>query len=301
MRPRELSSSIALFPARTPTLPPATHTNSYALGGRDVLLVEPATPDSSEQRAWLDWARSLPSQGRTPIAIFATHHHPDHVGGAAVFARELALPVWAHPLTASRIDVPVARQLNDGDTITLSGPRDESWQVLHTPGHAPGHVCLHSAESRTVIVGDMVASVGTILIAPGDGDMQVYLQQLDRLASLDATLALPAHGDPIDDPSALFRHYVAHRLKREAKVLAAVSAAGAAGGSLVDLVPVAYDDTPAHLWPIAMMSLEAHLEKLEREGRVARSADGFTLAAGADAVGGGPHGVLHLEGRLPSK
>ena len=280
MRPRELSSSVALFPALTPTLPPATHTNSYALGRRDVLLVEPATPDSSEQREWLAWARSLPSQGRTPVAIFATHHHPDHVGGAEVFARELSLPVWAHPLTASRIDVPVGRHLNDGDEIILG---EEKWTVLHTPGHAPGHVCLYSPESRTVVVGDMVASVGTILIAPGDGDMQVYLQQLDRLASLSASLALPAHGEPIDDPTALFQHYIAHRLKREAKVLAAVQAAAgagaAAGAAVVDLVPVAYDDTPPHLWPIAKMSLEAHLEKLEREGRVTRSASGGFAAA----------------------
>jgi glyoxylase-like metal-dependent hydrolase (beta-lactamase superfamily II) len=283
MRPRELSSSVALFPAITPTLPPATHTNSYALGGRDVLLVEPATPDSSEQRAWLEWARALPSQGRTPVAIFATHHHPDHVGGAAAFARELSLPVWAHPLTASRIDVPVARLLNDGDVITLDGPRPETWKVLHTPGHAPGHVCLFDARSRTVVVGDMVASVGTILIAPGDGDMQVYLQQLDRLASLGASLALPAHGEPIDDPTALFRYYIAHRLKREAKVLAAIPPKGA---SLDEILPLAYDDTPLHVFPIAALSLQAHLEKLEREGRVARADVGSYVAVPSAGSGG---------------
>jgi glyoxylase-like metal-dependent hydrolase (beta-lactamase superfamily II) len=274
MRPRELSSSIAMFPARTPTLPPATHTNSYALGGRDVVLVEPATPHDDEQRAWLDWARALPSQGRRPIAIFATHHHPDHVGGAAVFARELTLPLWAHPLTATRIDVPVARLLNDGDELVLTGPRDEKWTVLHTPGHAPGHVCLWEQRSRTLVVGDMVASVGTILIAPGDGDMTIYLEQLRRLVGCDASLALPAHGDPIDAPSELFEHYIAHRLKREGKVLDAIRAAGTAGSSMTDLVPVAYADTPAHLWPIAKLSLECHLEKLEGEGKVARTSGG---------------------------
>lgn len=263
-----------MFPAKTPTLPPATHTNSYAIGGREVVLVEPATPDDAEQRAWLEWARSLPSQGRRPVAIFATHHHPDHVGGAAVFARDLGLPLWAHPLTASRIDAPVARLLDEGDEIALDAPRPEAWRVLHTPGHAPGHLCLFEPRSRTVLVGDMVASVGTILVAPGDGDMAVYLEQLRRLASLDASLALPAHGDPIDAPTALFEHYVAHRLKREEKVLAAVRARATDSATLQDLVPIAYDDTPAHLWPIAMLSLEAHLEKLERDGLVMRDAQG---------------------------
>ncbi len=268
VRPRELSRSIASFPARTPTLLPATHTNSYALGARDVVLVEPATPYDDEQRAWLEWARALPSSGRVPKAIVVTHHHIDHVGGVDVLARELGLPVWAHAETASRIDVPVARVLADGDVIDLAGPIPERWRVLHTPGHAPGHVCLFDEAERALVVGDMVASVGTILIAPGDGDMKVYLEQLERLAALDARLALPAHGEPIDDPTALLRRYVAHRLMREAKVLAAVERRGAEGGTDDELLPDAYDDTPVGIWPIARLSLRAHLEKLEGEGRV---------------------------------
>lgn len=281
MRPRELSGSLGLFAARTPTLAPATHTNSYALGGRDVVLVEPATPYEDEQRAWIDWARGLVSQGRRLVGIVATHHHPDHVGGLEILARETGAPVWAHELTVERLPEEtrhrVTRRLAEGDEIVLEGPRDESWRVLHTPGHAPGHVCLFEAHTRTVVVGDMVASVGTILIAPGDGDMQQYLAQLGRLAALGATLALPAHGEPIDEPTALFEKYVAHRLMREAKVLAAVRAAGPEGAEPEALVPVAYDDTPPHLWPIARLSLEMHLEKLEREGKVARRANAFRV------------------------
>ena len=286
-RPRELSSSLQLFPARTPTLLPATHTNSYALGGRDLVLVEPATPYADEQRAWIEWARALVSQGRKLVAIVATHHHPDHVGGLEVLARELGAPVWAHALTVERLAPEtralVTRRLADGDDIVLEGPRDESWRVLHTPGHAPGHVCLFEERTRTAVVGDMVASVGTILIAPGDGDMQVYLEQLDRLASLDASVALPAHGDPIDEPTVLFRKYIAHRLAREAKVLAAVRLAGDAGADAWTLVVDAYADTPMHLWPIAKLSLEMHLEKLEREGLVVRVAPGDDGSARAAA------------------
>lgn len=271
---RELGTSLALFAARTPTLLPATHTNSYALGGRDVLLVEPATPYEDEQREWLAWARELKSSGRQILAIVATHHHPDHVGGAALLSKELGLPIWAHELTASRIDVPVARRLVDGEEIVLAGQRDETWRVLHTPGHAPGHVCLFEPRSRTAIVGDMVASVGTILIAPGDGDMAVYLDQLARLAALDASVALPAHGEPIETPTAVFERYIAHRKMREEKimtVLAAACASSNVGLTSVDLVPLAYDDVPPAIWPIAKISIDAHLEKLEREGRIARS------------------------------
>jgi glyoxylase-like metal-dependent hydrolase (beta-lactamase superfamily II) len=277
MRPRELSLSITLFPARTPTLPPATHTNSYALGTRDVILVEPATPYPDEQRAWIEWARALPSAGRRPVAIVVTHHHPDHVGGVDVLTRELGLPLWAHPQTANRIGVPVsaARFLEDGDEIVLDGPSShgQRWRVLHTPGHAPGHICLFDEDLGALVVGDMVASVGTILIAPGDGDMRAYLEQLERLARLPARLALPAHGEPIDEPHRLFRHYVAHRLMREAKVLSAVARRGARGGTAEELLSDAYDDVPVASWPIALLSEGAHLEKLVFEGRVRRAHD----------------------------
>lgn len=271
--PREIASDISLVAARTPTLLPATHTNSYAIGRQDVVLVEPATPYEDEQRDWVEWARAFGSTGRRLVAVFATHHHGDHVGGAALLAKELGLPIWAHELTAARIDAPVARHLVDGEVVV------DGWTALHTPGHAPGHLCLFDARSRAAIVGDMIASVGTILIAPGDGDMQVYLEQLARLAKLDAFVALPAHGDPVDQPTAVFERYIAHRLMREAKILDALRAAGEATSE--EIVALAYADVSPAIWPIAKLSVDAHLEKVVREGRVvAGSRDGAVRVVG---------------------
>jgi glyoxylase-like metal-dependent hydrolase (beta-lactamase superfamily II) len=286
MRPRGVARGVELFPARTPTLLPATHTNSYALGEREIVLVEPATPHDDERREWLSWARSFPSTGRELVAIALTHHHIDHVGGAEFFAKELGLPIWAHEATAGRLpELPIARRLAEGESFVLDGEIPQRWTALHTPGHAPGHLCFHEASQRVVVVGDMVASVGTILIEPTDGDMIAYLAQLERLASLDASLALPAHGEPIGDdgagsptPSALFKYYIAHRLSREAKVEKALAAAGPAGATGLALVPVAYADTPPVVWPLARLSLEAHLIKLEREGRARRAGEGWATA-----------------------
>lgn len=270
-----LPPGIERFAARTPTLPPATHTNSYALGARDVLLVEPSPSDAGEIRAWIEWARGLETKGRNLTAIVLTHHHIDHAGGAETISRELGLPLWMHPLTAKRLGFAADQPLNDDDVLKLGGRSPQAWTVLHTPGHAPGHVCLYEASLKTLIVGDMVASLGTILIEPTDGDMAVYLRQLQRLSDLGATLALPAHGDPIASPSGLFQRYIGHRLMRETRVAASLQASPQ---TLDELVQVAYADTDESLWPIAKMSLEAHLIKLEGESAAKRKNGGWMRA-----------------------
>lgn len=277
-RPREVAPGLSLFSARTPTLPPATHTNSYALGGREIVLIEPATPYADEQKEWLAWAKSLRLNGGGLKAIVPTHHHPDHVGGIDVLARELDVPIWAHEETAKRVQAPVDRFLNDGDEIVLDGPTPQRWKALLTPGHAPGHLCFHEPEINALVVGDMVASIGTILIAPGEGHMGTYLAQLSRLATIGAGVGLPAHGDPIATPTTLFERYIAHRLLREQKVKRALEAFGESGATLSELVPTAYDDTPKEIWTIAELSLAAHLEKLVEEGAVRQVEHRYTVA-----------------------
>ncbi len=283
LRPIDVAIGVQAFAARTPTLPPATHTNSYALGGRDVLIVEPATPFEDEQRQWLDWCRSLVSKGRHLVAIFLTHHHSDHAGGAETLSRELNLPIWAHAETSSRLPgLHVTRRLEEGDRIVLDGPNAQHWTVLHTPGHAPGHLCLHEELAGPLIAGDMVASVGTILVDTVDGDMQRYIAELERLRARAPRVVLPAHGEPIAAPDALFERYIEHRLMREKKILHALRAFGDDGATASDLVAPVYDDVPGVARRLASMSIAAHLVKLVREGRA--TTDGNRHRASTDVL-----------------
>jgi endoribonuclease LACTB2 len=203
-----------------------------------------------------------------------THHHVDHVGDAARLAAKHGVPVAAHAETASRVAgrVAVARILADGDELDYA---PKKLRAVFTPGHAPGHLCFVDAAAHAIVAGDMVASVGTIIIEPGDaGDMRQYLDSLrllKREVAGGATRLLPAHGPPIVDGGARLDFYVAHRLEREARVAAAL---GDAAQTVEALVPPAYPDVPAALYPLAARSLLAHLYKLEYDGRARRHEDG---------------------------
>lgn len=273
----ELTPGVRRLPLRTPTLPPATHTNVYLVGTGEALLVEPASPYPEEVERAVRWVEDARASGVAPLAIVATHHHPDHIGGAQALSSRLALPLWAHRLTAERLpELSFERLLEDGERIALSGPTPMRVRVLHTPGHAPGHVCLLEEGSGAMIVGDMVAGVGTILVEPEDGDMRAYLDSLERMAATSPSVLLPAHGDPLE-PSALGR-YVQHRLAREARIFDALAQHGRPA-TAAELVPVAYDDAPEAVWPLAALSTEAHLIKLEQDGRARRVTGGCWVVA----------------------
>ena len=267
-------SSIRRFPVRSPTLPPATHTNVYVAATVDgqLAVFDPASPWDDEQAALDAFLESLP--GRV-MAVVLTHHHVDHVSGAAHLAARTGAPIFAHPLTRDLLAgrLAVDRIIEEGDVLGFGAG---GLRALHTPGHASGHLCFLEEASRLLIAGDMVASVGTIIIdpAPGEGDMRLYLAQLERLRDLGAAQLLPAHGEPVTDPTALLSFYLAHRLGRERSIVAAMEHGAA---TVEQLVPRAYPEVARAIYPLAARSLLAHLFKLRDEGRAAEEAEVWRL------------------------
>jgi glyoxylase-like metal-dependent hydrolase (beta-lactamase superfamily II) len=145
--------------------------------------------------------------------------------------------------------------------------------VLHTPGHAANHLCLVLLEDGLLFSGDHVLNGSTTVVDPPDGDMTHYLESLDRLAAACGThgieFILPAHGHVLGAARDAILRLKRHRLQREAKVIAAMRARP--GATPDDWVPLAYDDVPPRMWPVAQRSLLAHVQRIEALGLAAPS------------------------------
>jgi ribonuclease/clavin/mitogillin len=268
----EFRPGVLMVPLATATLPPATHTNTYLVGGRELALIDPGSSDPEEldrlKRALDDLAES---HGQRVTAIWLTHHHPDHVGGVRAIREHLGVPVLAHAETARRLEPRGFRiddELSDRQVLRLAGRDGEpevTVRVLHTPGHARGHLCFFEEGGRSLLAGDMVAAISTIVIDPPEGDMDDYLASLRRLIELEPRTLFPAHGPAIKNAVEKLRELLDHRLWREEKVLTAWQ-----GGKRTpkEMLPEVYDDAPRVAWPLAERQIEAHLERLRRAGRV---------------------------------
>lgn len=232
MEPETLPPGVKRVRARNPSPLTLDGTNSYIL---ESWVVDPGPSDPAHLAAVVEAAGSIEG-------IVLTHGHHDHAEGA-------------EPLAAMAGGVPVERP---GDAERV-GP----FRAIATPGHSDDHVCL--VAGRVLFSGDTVLGTGSVFIAPGEGSLSAYLDSLRRLRELDLEWICPGHGPVVADPRAKLDEYIAHRLDRESRLLDALAAGERSRERLLEL---AWSDVPASLRGAAGLTLEAHLEKLDEEGRL---------------------------------
>lgn len=252
-------------------------TNSYLVGdpsGGGWTVIDPG-PTSDEHLQALIAAAPGPI-----VRILVTHTHNDHSPNAAALARATGAPVagrvadhpqWQDPGFAPAELLQHGQRLALGPTTTL--------RVIHTPGHASNHLCYLLEEEKTLFTGDHVMQGSTVVINPPDGDMSAYLVALRALLDEDLEWLAPGHGFLVAQPRRVLQGLIAHRQRREAKVVSALQRL--APCTIDVLVPEVYDDVPPGLHPMARRSLLAHLLKLEKDGSARREGADETWQATA--------------------
>jgi glyoxylase-like metal-dependent hydrolase (beta-lactamase superfamily II) len=241
-------------------------TNTYILGDDELALIDPGPALDAHRDALLAVV------GDRLRWIFCTHTHRDHSPLARALHEATGAEVLGFGATPDdgRQDESFApdRVLGDGDVVNWGGHR---LRAVHTPGHASNHLCYLLEDHGVLFTGDHVMQGSTVVISPPDGDMQAYLDSLERLLELPVGAFAPGHGHVITAPQDEVRRLIAHRLGREQKIHAALAATGPT--TLEELVRLAYDDVPERIHNVAIRSLHAHLLRLERNHRAAQTAE----------------------------
>ncbi|HEX3507093.1 MAG TPA: MBL fold metallo-hydrolase, partial [Candidatus Dormibacteraeota bacterium] len=222
-------------------------TNTWIVGAGPVVVVIDPGPDDEKHLSAIDNRLA----GATVGVVLVTHSHPDHLPLAERLAAAHSASVRRYP------------ELGDGDVVRVG---TLNLIALHTPGHSSDHLSFWLAEDRVVFTGDLVLGKGSSMVTYPEGDVAAYIRSLDRLIALEPRILFPGHLDPVTDAMGKLREYRAHRLEREAQVLAEV---GRGPGTARDLTRRVYGpEVGGELLAAAEMTMRAHLQKLVDEGKV---------------------------------
>jgi hydroxyacylglutathione hydrolase len=277
-RPVAVAPGVRRVTARNPSPLTFTGTNSYIVGSGRVAIIDPGPADS----AHLD-ALMAATRGETVSHILVTHAHRDHADAAPLLAQRTGATVYAHASAGmpGAAGQPAGGEAQAGfipdvaltDGAPVSG---DTWRLetVATPGHTGDHLAFALAGSDVLFSGDHVMGWSTSVVIPPDGSMAQYLASLDKMLEREEETYLPGHGGTIANARDHALALKAHRLEREAAVLDAV---GAGASSIASIVERVYRGLDPQLAGAAAMSVLAHLQHLEAQGKVVAASGVYRL------------------------
>lgn len=265
--PEPIGPGIVRLVAQNPGPYTFKGTNTYLIGTTTLGVIDPGPSDPAHLENILSVAA-----GREISHIFITHAHRDHSDGAKALSQKCGGQIAAYGRQSREQRVSSEDRtksgglvdytfhpdllLEDGDTITTS---DWELTALHTPGHAPDHLCFALKKNRVLFTGDHVMAWNTTVVAPPEGRMSDYLSSLEIVLKRKDRLHLPGHGDRLDTPFRTVKAYLVHRQWREKAILAEIR-----GGSrsISDILRKVYPDVAKDIETAARFSILAHVEHL---------------------------------------
>jgi|TARA_B100001142_G_scaffold59923_2_gene58835 glyoxylase-like metal-dependent hydrolase (beta-lactamase superfamily II) len=243
-------------------------TNTYLVGKEEVTVIDPG-PAMQEHIDVITAAAPNIKQ------ILVTHTHPDHSPGVRLLKEKLDVPAYGMLTNSSKNQDQTfnpERILDDGEVFQ---EEEFTIEVVHTPGHASNHLCFILKEEKLIFTGDHIMNGSTVVIGPPDGNMNQYIQSLEKLKEYDIEKIAPGHGELLENPHEVADWIINHRLEREKKVFQALQEA--TKGTPDTLVEKVYDDVDSSLFPIAKASLLAHLIKLEEDQLIYSSGEEYFI------------------------
>jgi glyoxylase-like metal-dependent hydrolase (beta-lactamase superfamily II) len=267
----QVSPLIRRVIARNPGPFTFTGTGVYIVGSGEVAVIDPGPEDQTHLDALL-----AALDGERVSHILVTHTHADHSPLAGPLSLATGAPILAAAPPPAETHAGAVTEEGADDAfrpdVVIAGAdviRGPGWtlEVLATPGHASNHLCFALREENALFSGDHVMGWSTTVVSPPDGDMGAYYESLQAVIEADFDILWPTHGPPITNPAPFLNAYMAHRRRREAEILNALTDAPV---SAAEIVPGIYAGVDHRLWPAAAQSVLAHLIHLERAGQVVR-------------------------------
>jgi glyoxylase-like metal-dependent hydrolase (beta-lactamase superfamily II) len=270
--PRELAPEVVRIVANNPSHFTFKGTNTYIVGSRELALIDPGPEDPAHLKAILD------TIGQRRLShVLITHTHRDHTDGlpallAATGAKTVGYGRKARargtkgtsPSGSEFVDQDFIPDVPLADGGHLAG---DGWAftAVHTPGHAPDHLCLALDGTRMLFSGDHVMGWNTSVIAPPEGNMGDYMRALEVLNQRDDQVYFPGHGGQIAEPQRMVKAFLLHRRMREQAILDCIRDGK---NTIAAIVPIIYRDINTKLLNAAALSVQAHVEHLIERGLV---------------------------------
>jgi len=255
--------------------PAAGVTNTYlVVGSEGALWVDTGWDREGEAEARIDYWRRLGSPEIKGFAV--THRHPPHWGNAPAIQAVTGGPIIATPAEKEVLEermggAKVDRVVDDGDTLSLGNLTIE---FVHAPGHTYGSLAVLIRERRALFTGDNVMGIGTSVVNPGEGEIALFLQTMEKFLALNLAVIYPGQGPVITDPSAKLRELIEHRRAREQAIVYLLQQGPR---TLEELYGAMYPPMDERLTRLGHNQVRSHLIKLENEHRVVMENEAYRL------------------------